>query len=189
MGLGNPGPQYLHSRHNVGFRVLDLLALRLARSYRRPFCQNYELAHLPAAAGRAHGTFLVKPLTYMNRSGLVLPEFAPDPENCEMIIVTDNMDLPPGRIRIRGKVGSAIGHNGLASVREHLGNWPRVLYLGIGRPEESSKVIEHVLGTPEPEEQVLLERAIERAVEGLLRLVHGEWQAGIDDINSRTADQ
>jgi PTH1 family peptidyl-tRNA hydrolase len=136
VGLGNPGAQYENTRHNVGFEIIDQLSAR----WRAPGAQNKfhaEMVQLPEVGGVTSGkVILMKPLTYMNRSGLAVGEavsfFKLDPAS-DLLVVSDDLDLPPGQLRLRLS-GGAGGHNGLKSIIQALGteNFPR-LRIGIGR--------------------------------------------------------
>ena len=185
VGLGNPGSQYEETRHNAGFWVLDALAARLDVQLRKPLCRQLELAVLPRGKVGPYRVVLVRPLTFMNRSGQVLPSLVADPATTELILVTDNMDLEPGATRLKSKIGSGGGHNGLKSVLDHIGTWPKVLYVGIGRPADPSGVLDHVLGKPGSPESEALRDATRVATDGLAQILDGQWQAGVDAINSR----
>lgn len=117
--LGNPGSRYTETRHNLGWWVSDQVAARAKAAF-RPGLGDYLFAECRVAGRRTH---LLKPTSYMNASGLALDQYAqwaglsPD----ELIVVTDDIALPLGEIRIRSR-GSSGGHNGLASVIEHLGS-------------------------------------------------------------------
>lgn len=159
LGLGNPGERYRGTRHNVGFALVDRLAERFGLVPRRPLFRKFELAGGPI--------LLCKPLTYMNRSGDVIPYLLRrfDPET--ICPVVDNMDLPPGEVRMKTR-GTSSNHNGLKSVERALGgvDFPRI-YIGIGRPAKGVDVIEHVLGTPAAEDAPAIDDAIRRLVEVL----------------------
>ena len=166
VGLGNPGPEYAETRHNVGFMVVDLLARRWAGRFT-------PREHALLARVSIHGvpTLLVKPQTFMNASGrAVAPlvrQLGLPPEH--LIIVYDDMDLPFGTLRMRAK-GSHAGHKGMRSVLEHLGTQavPR-LRIGIGRPPGNMDPADYVLSPFDPEERELLPWILERAVEALER--------------------
>lgn len=152
VGLGNPGKDYALTRHNVGFMVVDALAIRAGAI----FMVRREYAVANIRLGTAAVT-LVKPLLFMNSSGRALAAlFEENPVKPEdLLVVHDDMDLPFGRIRIkrRGKSG---GHRGVESVIEFLGTdgFGR-LKLGIGRPSPGVDPVEHVLSPfTEPPEQV-----------------------------------
>ncbi len=133
----------------------------------------YRQARFTSEGQQSH---LVQPLTYMNRSGLIIGHFIPTSHAVsDLIVVCDNLDLPPGMIRIR-KGGSSAGHNGLKSLIAHLGSSDFIrIYVGIGRPAEGTTVVEHVLGLPEgSDERENLENGIALAAEAVLRLCRGE---------------
>ena len=137
VGLGNPGPEYSRSRHNIGFQVTDLLAQRHGMEFDR-YQKRSRLAigRVRTPAGSAPRALLAKPMTYMNASGeAVAPlaafyKIAP----ADIIVIFDDLDLPVGRIRLRPGGGSG-GHKGMLSIIKHLGSeaFPR-LRIGIGRP-------------------------------------------------------
>lgn len=169
MGLGNPGPEYRETRHNVGQRVVDALA----RSLHRPWSREGQ-AVVARAQWRGEPLYLVKPLSFMNVSGpalaAVLRKLHADP--ADLILVYDDLDLPLGTVRVRLK-GSAGGHNGVRSVIEALGTSDiRRVKVGIGRPDTKADVPDHVLSTFEPEELPAVEAAVSTAGERVLTLLH-----------------
>ena len=154
-GLGNPGLRYTLSRHNVGFMMTELLTEQLVLSLRKPLFRSYEYGQNSSGHNTLH---IVKPLTYMNRSGEILPAIMKKNrvEPSGLIVVTDNMDLPIGRIRMKPG-GSSAGHNGLKSVMTHVGSSDFYrLYIGIGRPAEGESVVDHVLGNFTEEQMSIL---------------------------------
>ncbi|MBI4271370.1 MAG: aminoacyl-tRNA hydrolase [Candidatus Rokubacteria bacterium] len=168
VGLGNPGPEYRDTRHNVGQRVLDALAKTLRKSFRR------EGASLVARAQwRGESLALVKPQSFMNVSGPVVARTLRrlDVEPGDVILVYDDIDLPLGTVRVRMK-GSAGGHNGVRSVLEALGTQEiRRVKVGIGRPATRDQVSDHVLEPFERDEHDAVEAAVAGAVERVLALV------------------
>ncbi|HHT49139.1 MAG TPA: aminoacyl-tRNA hydrolase [Firmicutes bacterium] len=152
VGLGNPGPQYHLTRHNAGFLVLA----RLARIYQVRFRNRGVYASTVVTEGerRLH---LLKPLTYMNRSGEAVRIFMEKyhfPLD-RVILISDDVALPFGRIRLKPR-GSSGGHNGLASVIAVLGSdFPR-LRVGIGAPPDKDGMADYVLDRFTPEEQKIL---------------------------------
>ena len=162
-GLGNPGRDYAQTRHNVGFLVLDRMAAQRQVTFAREKKWQAEVA-------RVGDLWLVKPQTFMNLSGEAVGAVAAfyrlEPASC--LAVYDDKDLPFGRLRLRAR-GSAGGHNGVKSLISHLGTeeFPRLRF-GIGAPEHpGAGVVGHVLGGFGPEEQGLLEKRLDRAVEAL----------------------
>ena len=152
-GLGNPGPQYVWTRHNVGFMVADELARRAGERFTAPRGMHAEVATTRIGAAGigvpgGEALLIVKPRTFMNDSGRAvgpLAEYhrvAPD----HVIVVHDELDLDPGRIRLKAGGGDN-GHNGLRSVRAHLGTGDFLrVRLGIGRPPGHRVGADHVLG-------------------------------------------
>lgn len=171
VGLGNPEPKYEQTRHNIGFAVVDALA----NSWQIPLTENRKFQGV-FGEGRAHTAKvrLLKPLTYMNRSGqairAVTDWYKLQPES--VLIVYDDMDLPLGKIRLRLS-GSAGGHNGMKSAIAHLGsqNFPR-LRVGIGRPQATTlsddpATVSHVLGRFSSAESKLISDVLQLVVEAV----------------------
>jgi PTH1 family peptidyl-tRNA hydrolase len=159
LALGNPGDRYRDTRHNAGWWLADHLASRWSVG---PF----EKAGAAASAeGRVDGenVHLLKPLTYMNRSGRVLARYLADPDfrfEDELLVLVDDVALPAGRFRLRAR-GSAGGHNGLGSIEEELGSrdYSR-LRIGVGSPGHPDvDLVDWVLGVPSrAEEESILEQ-------------------------------
>lgn len=164
-GLGNPGPQYARTRHNVGWWVLDALA----RAWDLPGGE-VEKHRALVRRGSVDGVqvTLIKPQTFMNLSGTCLAEWKRreglDPTR-ELLVVYDDMDLAPGRLRLRPS-GSGGSHNGMGDIVERLGtrDVPR-LRLGIGRPQDPAAWADYVLAAIPPAERTLIEGAVDRAAE------------------------
>lgn len=161
VGLGNPTGRYEKTRHNAGFWFLDRVADRLGVSLRAE-------SRFMGALGRWEGVspvYLLKPSTYMNRSGQSVAAVAnyyrivPG----ELLIVHDDLDLPPGSVRLK-KGGGHGGHNGLRDLIAQLGsgNFYR-LRIGIGHPGERDQVVNYVLDAPSKVEMALMEEAMDRA--------------------------
>ena len=162
VGLGNPGARYSSTRHNVGFRFIDLMAKRaeIRLSERR--------AKAVLGRGRiaGHDVVLAKPRTFMNNSGegikYLLARFGGRPS--DLLVVYDEMALPTGRIRLRA-AGSHAGHNGIRSIISTVQTeeFPR-LRIGVGQPSQGAESIPHVLGRFSKEEEPLIARAVQDAV-------------------------
>jgi PTH1 family peptidyl-tRNA hydrolase len=190
VGLGNPGAKYAHTRHNVGFDVVDALAYRwqISLSENRRFKGDF--GEGMAIAGQKLA--LVKPTTYMNRSGqavrAIVDWYKLDPAS--VLVVYDDMALPLGRLRIRPS-GSAGGHNGMKSLIAHLGTqaFPRVR-VGIGSTQQSSEraqaVVAHVLGKFAPDEKPIVDQAIQWAVAAVETIVKNGTESAMSDYNGRT---
>jgi len=171
VGLGNPGREYEKTRHNVGWWVLDRVAERLGVEIsREKFNALYGELRLPE--GKA---VLLKPLTYMNRSGEAVGQFARffKVEPQEILVIYDDLDLPLGTLRLRLK-GSSGGHRGVESIIQALGtkDFPR-LRVGIGRPERKEEVVNYVLSPFKGEELPLVKEAVERAAECVIQALEG----------------
>lgn len=175
-GLGNPGHHYALTRHNLGFMVVDRLAGKLGVSLGR-----HEYGALVGEGWPAgKRLLLLKPQTYMNRSGLSVSHALADTglAPSEILVIHDDLDLERGRIRIRPRGGSG-GHRGVQSVIDALGTeaFPR-LRVGIGRPPPGVDPVCYVLQPFEPEEREVMEEAVERAAAAVeLMLAEGLEEA------------
>jgi PTH1 family peptidyl-tRNA hydrolase len=160
-GLGNPGAEYAQTRHNVGFAVVDLVAAQLGAHWEKS-------SKWDAALAKTSDVLLVKPLSYMNRSGYPLRAVAQLHKitSEEILLVLDDLDLPLGRLRLRLSGGPG-GHNGLESVIVQFGSEeiPR-LRVGIGAPPPDGAV-DYVLGRFFDEEKPVVRSTIERAAEAV----------------------
>jgi peptidyl-tRNA hydrolase, PTH1 family len=168
VGLGNPGPEYRDTRHNIGQRVVDHLGRQLKKAWHPD-----GRALVARGAWRGDTLYLVKPQAFMNVSGpavaAALRRLHAGPEN--LILVYDDIDMALGKVRTRLR-GSAGGHNGVQSVIDVLGTEAiRRVKIGIGRPEHKSQVPDHVLTTFEPEEEETVAAAVATAAERVLGLL------------------
>ena len=160
-GLGNPGAEYAHTRHNIGFMIVDLLAHEAGWSWEKS-------SKWDAATARLGEAMLIKPASYMNRSGHPLHAIAQfykiDPQ--QILVVLDDFSIPLGRLRIRQNGGPG-GHNGLESIIVEFGSEeiPR-LRIGIG-PAPAQGSSDYVLGNFFEEEKPLVRSTIERAAEAV----------------------
>jgi peptidyl-tRNA hydrolase, PTH1 family len=193
VGLGNPEPKYDHTRHNIGFDAIDALsrAWQISLAENRKFQGEYGEGIAPGN-GKVR---LLKPLTYMNRSGqsiqAVTSWYKLPPES--VLVIYDDMDLPLGKTRLRLS-GSAGGHNGMKSTISHLNtqNFPR-LRIGIGKPkngsnQDKSESVSHVLGKFSASETQLISLILEFVVECVeLSLKQGVEKA-MNRCNSRNIE-
>lgn len=183
VGLGNPGPQYRYTRHNVGFRAVERVADMLGISFDQ---EKYEGLIAKGQRG-AHAVLLLKPMTYMNVSGVSVAAAAKNrvANPLDLLVVTDDINLPLGRLRLREK-GSAGGHNGLKSIIERLGTdeFPR-LRIGVGDKEPGVDLRDHVLSGFRPDEKPEVERVIELAAEGILEFVDRGASRAMTELNRR----
>jgi PTH1 family peptidyl-tRNA hydrolase len=187
VGLGNPGPEYEASRHNVGFRVVDTVAGRVGMVLTR--CRYRSLF----ARGSLHGAqiLLVKPLTFMNESGFPVSRWqqALRLEPSRIIVVHDDLDLPTSQLRI--KVGGGHGgHRGVRSVLEAVGS-PDFLRVkvGIGRPRDGQDAVTHVLEPFEKREGDAIQAAVQRAADAVELLLQEGLEAAMNRYNVRGAPQ
>ena len=165
VGLGNPGKEYERTRHNIGFMVLDRFAQMNNITVNKSSCRAL------IGDGRVgdNRVYLMKPQTYMNLSGESVGMFLRQKplELTDIMVVTDDIALPVGRIRLRAK-GSAGGHNGLKSIIAHLHSTEfSRLRIGVGAPRDASIQIDHVLGPFNKADQAIMDETIESAVVAL----------------------
>ena len=170
VGLGNPGPEYAKSRHNIGFRCIDILADKLGvKIDRAKFEGLYGQTEY-----QGHKLYLLKPLTYMNLSGrsvLQLSSFFKIPPE-RIIVIFDDISLDPGRLRVRGN-GSAGGHNGIKSIIAELGSqeFPRIK-IGVGaKPHPDFDLAAWVLSTFSASEEKALSVSLENGAKAALTLM------------------
>ncbi|MFC7372310.1 aminoacyl-tRNA hydrolase [Fictibacillus iocasae] len=161
IGLGNPGPKFEDTRHNIGFKVID----QLAEEMNIPLQQSKFKGLYGTGIVKGEKVFLLKPLTFMNLSGECIGPFM-DYFNIpveDMVVIYDDLDTAPGKLRLRAK-GSAGGHNGMKSMIAHLGTqeYKRIRF-GIGRPTNAQPVPDFVLGRFSKEEQPSVQDGIEKS--------------------------
>ena len=181
VGLGNPGKQYEHTRHNMGFLTVDLLAEEKAVKLNKvKFKAAYNLMEFAGAR-----CLVMKPQTYMNLSGEAVREAAQfykiPPER--VLVIYDDVSLPVGKLRVRPS-GSAGGHNGIKNIIAHLGtqDFPRVK-IGTGAPGEGGDMIGWVIGVPSQKEREILLDAFQRAVEAAECVIQHGCQKAMNNFN------
>lgn len=165
VGLGNPGEKYENTRHNIGFKVLDVLAKASNTSF-----EPNRLADTATIKHRGRTLILVKPTTFMNLSGKAVKHYLTSEKIPldNLLIVTDDLSLPFGTIRMKGK-GSDGGHNGLKNIQDlvQTTKYPRLRF-GIGSDFNRGQQIDYVLGEWSPEEENKLDERIQKASEAIL---------------------
>jgi PTH1 family peptidyl-tRNA hydrolase len=188
VGLGNPGVQYARTRHNAGFWLVDGLAAQTGAIFTAE--PRYHGDTASVALG-GHPCRLLKPTTFMNRSGQAVAGlsryFRIPPER--ILVVHDEIDLPPGTVRLKQGGGHG-GHNGLRDIIGNLGNaafWR--LRLGVGRPADRDAVVDYVLQVPPESERALILQALAAALELMPRIVAGEWQATMQVLHGARGPQ
>lgn len=181
VGLGNPGPEYEGTRHNIGFDLVDRLASTRSLKWSR------ERKFRAKVASQNSSLILAKPLTFMNLSGNAVARLTkfyklqPD----QVLVVYDDVDLPLGKMRFRAN-GSAGGHNGIKSLIEYLGTneFPR-LKLGIGAAGHPGGMVDHVLGKFSEEELRELEKVLAIAEDGVNCALSAGLSAAMNQYNRR----
>lgn len=189
VGLGNPGREYEQTRHNAGFWWLEALARELGATFKKENKFHGEVARLDAV-------WLLKPLTFMNRSGqavgALVKFYQIQPE--EILVAHDEMDIPPGGLKM--KIGGAAGSNGVKDIVSHLGTrdfWR--LRIGIGHPREMAaklggdmsraEVVDYVLHRPDKTDERTIEGAIQRATEVWPLIVAGDMEAAMLKLHTK----
>jgi PTH1 family peptidyl-tRNA hydrolase len=189
VGLGNPGREYENTRHNAGFWFVDALARELGASFQKESKFHGEVA-------KASGVWLLKPTTFMNRSGQAVGALAKfyQMTPAEILVAHDEMDLPAGAVKM--KVGGAAGSNGIKDIVNHLGTkdfWR--LRLGIGHPRELAgklggamdrpEVVDYVLHRPGAEDQRAIDDVITRSLECWPAMAKGDMEAAMLRLHTK----
>ena len=187
-GLGNPKKEYDNTRHNIGFAMIDALADKY----------NINVMDLKHKAITGKGiisgqkVILAKPLTFMNLSGESIRQltdyYKVDPET-EVIIISDDISLPPGLIRVRKK-GSAGGHNGLKNIIQHLGTEGfRRIRIGVGEKPKGYDLADYVLGHFSKEEQPFMKEGIEKAIGALEMILSDDIDGAMNEYNKKVSEK
>jgi len=181
VGLGNPGPEYEKTRHNIGFELVDMLATERGLKWTK------EHKFRAKVAARGKDIIFAKPLTYMNLSGNAVARLMRDHKlgSDQILIVYDDISLPPGGLRFRAN-GSAGGHNGIKSIIEYLGTpeFPR-LRIGIGEKSGEAPLTDHVLGRFSAEEWAEMEKVLAIAVDGVNCALSAGLDSAMNQYNRR----
>ncbi|MFP4682265.1 MAG: aminoacyl-tRNA hydrolase [Ectothiorhodospira sp.] len=180
-GLGNPGPKYDRTRHNAGFWCVDALAGRHGGQFRSESRFGGDVARV-----RMDGqeVWLLKPMGYMNHSGQpirLLADFYKIPPG-EILVVHDEIDLPPGAARLK-RGGGHGGHNGLRHIMAHMGQDFLRLRLGVGHPGHRDDVVPFVLSRPTQAEEGAITEAIDHSLEVLPDVVNGGLQKAMNRLH------
>lgn len=182
-GLGNPGLEYEHTRHNAGFLTMEQLAQNCGVKLGQ---MKFQADCAEAMVGEVR-CLLMKPATYMNRSGdsiAAAAKFYKIPSE-QVLVIYDDISLPPGKLRIRRK-GSAGGHNGIKSIIAQLGTeeFPRIR-VGVGaKPTPQYDLADWVLSKFTEEEQAVLQSAMEHAADAAKLIVQGEMNQAMNQYSS-----
>lgn len=184
VGLGNPGTEYEHTRHNAGFWFIDEVARRLNTTLVPDRSYNGLLARVNLPGGPL---WLLEPMTFMNLSGKSVAPLARffkiEPE--QILVAHDELDLLPGQVKMK-LAGSHAGHNGLKDIQAQLGspNFWR-LRLGIGHPGVKAEVVNHVLRKPPLAEREAIDQCIAQAIGALDLLIAGDMDRALLKIHAR----
>ena len=184
VGLGNPGAEYEQTRHNAGFWFID----ELAWQYKATLKEEKKFFGLVARISiSGSDLWLLKPSTFMNRSGQAVAALAQfykiKPE--EILVVHDELDIPCGRIKFKLGGGNG-GHNGLKDIQARLGtpDFYR-LRLGIDHPGDRNLVVGYVLNKPSPEHRQQIDEAINKSLKAVPMLLAGEWEEAVRFLHSK----
>jgi PTH1 family peptidyl-tRNA hydrolase len=181
VGLGNPGPAYARTRHNAGADLVSKLADRAGVDLKR----NRQQMRLAEADIEGASVVLGVPTTYMNDSGRPVARLVRKqgvrPE--QLIVVHDELDLAPGRVRLKAGGGTA-GHNGLASIEAALRSRDFLrLRIGVGKPPSAPEGADHVLSRLAPDERAAIDRAIDRGIDALRVLLSRDLDAAMNVLH------
>lgn len=184
VGLGNPGKQYEHTRHNVGFDVMDALADK----YHISISEKKHKALCGKGMIEGQKVVLAKPQTFMNLSGESVAEllnyYKLDPEQ-ELLVIFDDISLAPGSLRIRKK-GSAGGHNGIKNIIAQTGtqNFMRIK-VGVGEKPKGWDLADYVLGRFSAADRSKVEEAMEEALQAIVLIAQGDIEQAMNTWNGR----
>ncbi len=181
IGLGNPEEEYSKTRHNMGFNTIN----KIAQKYNIEVNKNKFQGLCENAIIEDKKVILIKPQTYMNLSGNCVKEFVDfyKVKKEEVLVIYDDMDIEPGKIKIRKK-GSSGGHNGMKSIIKMLGTeeFPRIR-VGIGRPKYSGDEINYVIGAIPEEDITKLEDGIELAQKAVIEILRNGIDSAMNKMN------
>lgn len=184
VGLGNPGKQYEHTRHNVGFDTIDVLAER----YHISVDAKKHKALYGKGMIEGNKVILAKPQTFMNLSGESVRElidFYKADETEDLIIIYDDISLDPGQLRLRAK-GSAGGHNGIKSIIAHLGGQEfKRVKVGVGEKPKGFDLADYVLSRFPKEERGKVDAALERAADAVVKIITDDMAAAMNEYNKK----
>lgn len=186
-GLGNPGRDYVNTRHNIGFDVIDVIAaqehINVTEKKHRAFIGKGIIA--------GQKVILIKPQTFMNLSGesiRSLLDYYKVDETQELLVISDDISLPVGQIRIRKK-GSAGGHNGLKNIIAHLGhdNFQRIK-MGVGEKPSGYDLVDYVLGHFDKNDRELMDQAAEKAADAIRVILSEGTDAAMNLYNRKKTE-
>ena len=183
-GLGNPKREYDNTRHNIGFALIDALA----DQYNISVMDMKRKALTGKGMINGQKVILVKPLTFMNLSGesiRPIVDYYKIDVSTELIVISDDISLPPGQIRVRKK-GSAGGHNGLKNIIQHLGSEEfQRIRIGVGEKPAGYDLADYVLGHFSKEEQPLIREGVEKAMKAAAMMLEGDVDRAMNEFNRK----
>ncbi len=182
IGLGNPGEKYSKTRHNAGFWFIDAVANRYSATFKAETKFSGEVAK---ASIEGQSVWLLKPNTFMNRSGLSAHQLSSFYKiSVEQILVAyDELDLPAGIVRLKMSGGHG-GHNGLRDLHAQLGKDYHRLRFGIDHPGDRNKVADYVLSRPNQGDEIEINNAVDRALDVLDQIVVGDFQKAMNSLHT-----
>jgi len=182
IGLGNPGDNYSKTRHNAGFWFIDALAQKYGTSFKTESKFSGEVAK---ANIEGQSVWLLKPTTFMNRSGLAAHQLSSfykiKPQ--EVLVAYDELDLPVGTVRLK-KAGGHGGHNGLRDLHAQITKEYWRLRFGIGHPGDRNKVADYVLSRPSQGDEIEINNAIDRALDVVDKIMTGDTQKAMNILHT-----
>ncbi len=182
VGLGNPGVKYIKTRHNAGFWFVEALANSTNESFRVESKFSGEACKVNVSGNTV---WLLKPTTFMNRSGLAVKQissFYKIPMEA-ILVVHDELDLSPGIARLKDGGGHG-GHNGLRDIHAHLGKEYKRLRIGVGHPGDRNKVVDYVLSQVNKDDEIEINNSIDKALDVVEWVVTGEMQKAMNRLHS-----
>ena len=180
VGLGNPNPNNKNNRHNVGFHVIDAINQKFKLSKQKPKFKGL----LTTGTIEEQKVYAIKPLTFMNSSGVCIKELAEyfKIEVKNIFVFHDDMDIDVGKVKVKFG-GSSAGHNGIESIDKNIGkNYSRIR-IGVGRPKNNSTGTEHVLDNFSSEEQQSMDEVTKNIIESLSTLIKKDLDLFSSKIN------
>ena len=178
VGLGNPTPDSENNRHNVGFKIIDSINKKFSLSKQKPKFKGL----LTTGNIGNEKVYAIKPLTFMNNSGICIREFKIDAEN--VIVFHDDLDIEFGKIKAKFG-GSSAGHNGIASIDKFIGKDYSRVRIGIGKPKGNIEVADYVLQNFDDDESIIIEKMSQDITEAVSILVQKKLDLFSSTVNNK----
>ena len=182
VGLGNPGPKDLNNRHNIGFKIIDAVNLYFKLSKQKPKFKGL----LTTGIINEHKVYAIKPLTFMNNSGIAIKELIDyfKIEAKDVIVFHDDLDIEFGKIKAKF-AGSSAGHNGIESIDKFIGKDYSRVRIGIGRPKTKADVSDHVLKDFDEDEMMQLEKITNNIISSIPILLDKKLDLFSSTVNNK----